>query len=81
VTGTDAGTDAGSGAPAAPAHLGLRARPGPDAEVMAVLAASAWAVWARPVEAAPPTGPPPYLRWRFSGRWWAEPAAVRRSRP
>ncbi len=57
----------------------LAKRPEPDPAVLAVIAASLDATRPRTVvveEAAPEPS-----AWRFSGRWWAQPLAMRRSRP
>jgi hypothetical protein len=62
-----------------PAQLELRPRPGPSAEVMAVITATSQLVWPRP--ALPDAENPVHDAWRFSGRWWAQPAARRRARP
>jgi hypothetical protein len=51
-----------------------------DDEVVAILAAHE-ALWPRPVVAGAGDGPREDLRWRFSGRWWSKPAALRRDRP
>jgi hypothetical protein len=63
-----------------PALLALRPRPEPAPEILAALTAAAQLVWPQPV-----TAPAPEPRggdsWRFSGRWWAQPALVRRARP
>lgn len=48
-----------------------------DAEVAAILAAYE-ALWPRPV--VDETSAPSASRWRFSGRWWTEPAKTRRQR-
>ncbi len=45
-----------------------------DSEVAAVLAAYE-ALWPRPAAEGPTTPAAP--RWRFSGRWWTQPAATR----
>ncbi len=50
-----------------------------DEEVAAILAAYE-ALWPKPValaEAPVDAG----SRWRFSGRWWSKPVALRRDRP
>jgi len=46
---------------------------------MAAITAAAQLVWPEP--AAPDAQNPVHDAWRFSGRWWARPAAVRRARP
>jgi hypothetical protein len=62
-----------------PDQLALRPRPGPAPEALAVIAAATQLLWTRP--AAPEAPQPAHDAWRFSGRWWAQPALVRRSRP
>ena len=62
-----------------PDQLALRPRPEPAPEALAAIAAAAQLLWARP--AAPADPRPPHDAWRFSGRWWAQPALVRRARP
>jgi hypothetical protein len=62
-----------------PAQLDLLPRPMPSPEVMAAIAAAAQLVWPQP--AAPDAQDPVHDTWRFSGRWWAQPAAMRRARP
>jgi hypothetical protein len=63
-----------------PTMLALRPRPEPAPEILAAITAAAQLVWPRPGVA-----PQPEARggdsWRFSGRWWAQPALVRRARP
>jgi hypothetical protein len=76
---------AGAPAPASPLpavspdQLALRPRPEPAPEALAVIAAATQLLWTRP--AAPEAPHPAHDAWRFSGRWWAQPALVRRSRP
>jgi hypothetical protein len=62
-----------------PDLLALRPRSEPAPEALAVIAAAAQLLWSRPVAAEAPH--PAHDAWRFSGRWWAQPALVRRSRP
>jgi hypothetical protein len=50
----------------------------PSAEELAAIVAAIEVAWPRPVAAAEPATPP---RWRFAGRWWSKPVAVRRDRP
>jgi hypothetical protein len=70
-------------APAAPAidpsQMALRPRPEPSPEVMAAITAAAQFVWPELAESA--TQNPAHDAWRFSGRWWAQPINLRRSRP
>lgn len=51
-----------------------------DEEAAAIVAAVQIVMTSLAAPAAPavPQGPP---RWRFSGRWWSRPVAVRRDRP
>jgi hypothetical protein len=51
--------------------------PSPDEAVLRAIAEAVNEVWPKPVLSGPE--PPPV--WRFSGRWWAQPAALRRDRP
>jgi hypothetical protein len=82
---TEAAPAPASAAPANPLRavspdlLALRPRPEPAPEVLAAIAAAAQLLWTRP--AAPEAPHPAHDAWRFSGRWWAQPALVRRSRP
>jgi len=50
-----------------------------DEEVAAILAAYE-GLWPKPVAMASATAEP-VSRWRFSGRWWSKPVALRRDRP
>jgi hypothetical protein len=57
--------------------LDIARRPEPDPEIVALLSAAVAEVWPRP-------GALDVNRsnaWRFSGRWWAVPPALRRERP
>jgi hypothetical protein len=77
-----AGADHGNGSSLAvldPAQLTLLPRPEPPPEALAAVVAAAQFLWARP--AAPEEPHPVHDAWRFSGRWWAQPALVRRARP
>lgn len=51
----------------------------PSAEELAAIVAAAEVAWPRPVVVEPPK--PDTAAWRFSGRWWARPLALRRDRP
>jgi hypothetical protein len=56
---------------------------GPDpspAELAAIVAAVEMA-WPKPVVVQSEAGPEQPSLWRFSGRWWSKPSAVRRERP
>jgi len=52
----------------------------PSPEELAAIVAAVEMCWPRP---APALGPAPESApaWRFSGRWWAQPLALRRERP
>jgi hypothetical protein len=70
---------AGAIPPVDPTQLTLLPRPVPDPDAVAAIAAAAQLLWPAP-------GPPDaqdavHLAWRFSGRWWAQPTPMRRSRP
>ena len=62
-----------------PDQLTLRPRPGPDPEVLAVIAAAVELSWPQP--APPDEQDPVHQSWRFSGRWWNKPTPLRRDRP
>lgn len=51
-----------------------------DEEVAAILAAHE-ALWPKPVVVLDGPGSQEESRWRFSGRWWSKPVALRRDRP
>jgi hypothetical protein len=61
-----------------PSSSDTSANPVPTDDEMAAIVAAIEVAWPRPAAAAPETDAP---RWRFSGRWWAQPVASRRSRP
>ena len=63
----------------APAPIVLSVTPAPEPELLAAIIAAVDQAWPRPVVAEAPAEPTPL--WRFSGRWWARPTAVRRERP
>jgi hypothetical protein len=52
--------------------------PTPSEEEAAAIVAAIEVSWPR-VAATPIVEPPP--RWRFAGRWWTKPIAIRRDRP
>ncbi|MGO9342171.1 MAG: hypothetical protein ACLP6E_06580 [Acidimicrobiales bacterium] len=52
-------------------------RPEPDAAVLEAIQAAVSLAWPEPPATERDLAPP----WRFSGRWWAQPAALRRDRP
>jgi hypothetical protein len=51
-----------------------------DEELAAILAAHE-ALWPKPVVAVGGPAEAEVPRWRFSGRWWSKPVALRRGRP
>jgi hypothetical protein len=51
--------------------------PAPDAEVLRAIEEAVEEVWPKPLPPDAERAP----AWRFSGRWWAQPAALRRDRP
>ena len=55
--------------------------PAAEPEVVAALVAAVHEVWPRPVVVGPELDRASGSVWRFSGRWWAKPAAARRDRP
>jgi hypothetical protein len=65
--------------PVDPALLALRPRPEPSPEALAAITAAAQLLWPQP--AVPDAQNPVHDAWRFSGRWWAQPITMRRSRP
>jgi hypothetical protein len=52
--------------------------PVPTDEEAVAIAAAIEVAWPR---AAAPDDEPTTPRWRFSGRWWGKPVALRRNRP
>ncbi|MHB8681878.1 MAG: hypothetical protein ACYDA2_07270 [Acidimicrobiales bacterium] len=54
-------------------------RPAPEPAVLAAIVAAVQEAWPQPSPARPPGQQTPL--WRFSGRWWARPTAMRRERP
>jgi len=72
-------SDTSTLAAVSPAQLTLLPRPEPPPQALAAIVAAAQLLWAQP--AAPEELNPPHDAWRFSGRWWAQPALVRRARP
>ena len=55
-------------------------RPQPDPAVLAAIVAAVEQAWPRP-RPTDDAGRDRPASWRFSGRWWTEPAALRRQRP
>jgi hypothetical protein len=62
--------------PSAPVVASVQ--PPPEPAVLAAIVAAVEECWPRPSPARSST---PAAVWRFSGRWWAKPTAVRRDRP
>ncbi|MFZ0667057.1 MAG: hypothetical protein WAM97_14990 [Acidimicrobiales bacterium] len=52
-------------------------RPEPEPEVLRAIEEAIRTAWPEPALETPEEVPV----WRFSGRWWAQPAALRRDRP
>jgi hypothetical protein len=65
-------------APGAPVVVSVR--PEPEPAVLAAIVAAVEEAWPRP---RPPeeAGHDASPAWRFSGRWWTQPAAMNRRRP
>jgi hypothetical protein len=57
------------------------AQSGPTPAELAAIVAAVEVAWPRPVVLTAATGPERPGPWRFSGRWWSKPSAVRRNRP
>jgi hypothetical protein len=55
-------------------------RPAPEPAVLTAIVAAIEEAWPRP-PAGPPAGVERVSAWRFSGRWWSKPTALRRDRP
>jgi hypothetical protein len=55
-------------------------RPEPTPEVLAAIVAAVEQAWPRPAPQSERAGREVSV-WRFSGRWWAKPTALRRDRP
>jgi len=55
--------------------------PVPTEEEAAAIAAAVTMMWPRPVSPTDARATTDANRWRFSGRWWASDAIVRRPRP
>jgi len=53
----------------------------PSPEQIAAIVAAVEMLWPRPVVMAPGDSAEEPGPWRFSGRWWSKPSAVRRERP
>lgn len=56
----------------------MQIRPAPTEEEAAAVAAAIEVAWPRPAAEDSRREP---NRWRFSGRWWAQPIPLRRNRP
>lgn len=55
-------------------------RPEPTEEEVAAIMAAIELAWPRPAVGTRSANPGP-PRWRFSGRWWAQPYVTSRRRP
>jgi len=55
-------------------------RPAPEPAVLAAIMAAVEEAWPRPPHPAETEAQDPSA-WRFSGRWWSKPTALRRDRP
>ena len=60
-----------------PAPEVVSVHPAPDAGVLQAIQDAVNEVWPEPAASHPDQVP----AWRFSGRWWSQPAALRRDRP
>ena len=61
-------------------HSRTAVHPAPTDEEAVAIVAAVEVLWPKPIAVvAPTTGRD--RSWRFSGRWWARPVAVRRDRP
>ncbi len=69
------------GAVKAGAPVVVSVRPEPEPAVLAAIAAAIEEAWPRPPTDGDGAGGPDLSAWRFSGRWWTQPAASRRQRP
>ena len=54
--------------------------PAPTDEEAVAIVAAIEVLWPQPIAGVAPTASRDRT-WRFSGRWWARPVAVRRDRP
>jgi hypothetical protein len=55
-------------------------QPAPEPAVLTAIVAAIEEAWPRPVPLEP-TDDQRVSAWRFSGRWWSKPTALRRDRP
>jgi hypothetical protein len=62
-----------------PAPVVVSVRPEPDSAVLAAIVAAVEESWPRPRPVDNVRTKRPV--WRFSGRWWTQPAAMSRRRP
>jgi len=56
-------------------------RPEPEPAVLAAIVAAVEEAWPRPRPGDDDAAGSEHSDWRFSGRWWTQPAASRRQRP
>ncbi len=54
--------------------------PAPEPAVLTAIVAAVEEAWPRPLPATGADGQA-VSAWRFSGRWWSKPTALRRDRP
>jgi hypothetical protein len=55
-------------------------RPAPEPAVLTAIVAAIEEAWPRPLPVET-TDDQTISAWRFSGRWWSKPTALRRDRP
>jgi hypothetical protein len=55
--------------------------PAPTEEEVVAIMGAVESLWPKPVVVMPTEDVNRSATWRFSGRWWSLPLAVRRSRP
>ncbi len=67
-----------AGSPGTPVVVSVR--PKPEPAVLAAIVAAVEEAWPRP-RPEPDNAGTTRPAWRFSGRWWTQPAALRRVRP
>ena len=65
-------------APASPEVVAVH--PAPEPAVLTAIVAAVEEAWPRP-RLASDAGDRRVSAWRFSGRWWSKPTALRRDRP
>jgi hypothetical protein len=63
-----------------PAPEVVAVHPAPEPAVLTAILAAVEEAWPKPLPAAT-ADPQRSSAWRFSGRWWSKPTAMRRDRP